>query len=251
MNPFSSRDAARLYAAGRPFYHPIIADHLRNFLPPDFKAVRALDVACGTGLSTRILLEFAEEVVGCDASAAMLELAFMDDRIRYVRAPAEALPFPDGVFDLLTLGSSLHWLDRPTALAEITRVLSLNGKLVIYDHGFTGEMAGIPAFASWHTARYLARYPAPPRDARPLQPADAAPFGLQLLRQASFSHLRPLNCDELIAYLLTQSNLAARLETGSLTETEATTWLKDELSPFFTSAQETFWFTGTIGYWSK
>jgi hypothetical protein len=117
--------------------------------------------------------------------------------------------------------------------------------------GFTGEMAGVPAFARWHTAHYLARHPAPPRDARPLQPADAAQFGLQLLRQTSFSHLWPLNCDELIAYLLTQSNLTARLKADILMEAEATIWLRQELSPFFMSINMPFKFAGSIGFWSR
>lgn len=82
-NPFSTSLAASLYAKGRPFYHPVIAELLRSALGKDFHVRHALDVACGTGLSTRILLEFADSVTGCDDARAMIDEAFLDPRITY------------------------------------------------------------------------------------------------------------------------------------------------------------------------
>ena len=54
---------------------------------------RALDVGCGTGLSSVALLDLAGEVVGIDAALAMLRHASRAQGVRYVASGAEALPF--------------------------------------------------------------------------------------------------------------------------------------------------------------
>jgi SAM-dependent methyltransferase len=51
--------------------------------------------------------------------------------MRYVRAPAEALPLKDRGFDLVSAGQCWHWFDRPRAALEARRVLAPGGFLVI------------------------------------------------------------------------------------------------------------------------
>lgn len=47
---------------------------------------------------------------------------------------AEAMPFPDGRFDLVVSTLSLHhWLDAKAGLAEMLRVLKPGGQAGIYD----------------------------------------------------------------------------------------------------------------------
>ena len=49
-------------------------------------------------------------------------------------ASANALPFPDGAFDMVvSTGSLHHWKDPAGALSEIHRVLKANGYALIYD----------------------------------------------------------------------------------------------------------------------
>ncbi|MEP6950275.1 MAG: GNAT family N-acetyltransferase [Ginsengibacter sp.] len=55
MNYFSPKNTAERYAKGRPFFHRNTIKHISEFIKIDNKLENALDVACGTGLSTTIL----------------------------------------------------------------------------------------------------------------------------------------------------------------------------------------------------
>ena len=88
-NYFDSRDVAERYSAVRPYLHPLVIEKVRDFLGLTEPVPRALDVACGTGLSTTTLKELSEQVVGVDPSDEMMARALQDDRLRYVRAPAQ------------------------------------------------------------------------------------------------------------------------------------------------------------------
>ena len=101
---------------------------------------RVLDVGCGTGTFVRRLVDRnpAQHAVGVDVSAGMLAEARRKvgaaPNARFVEAPAEALPFPDGAFDVVVTASALHYAARPEAvLAEAARVLRPGGRLVVLD----------------------------------------------------------------------------------------------------------------------
>src|SRR6266566_3385197 len=78
INFFASESAAQRYAKGRPYFHLIVIGRIKKRLALTFPVRRALDVGCGTGLSTMALKEIAERVVGIDSSAEMIGLARAD-----------------------------------------------------------------------------------------------------------------------------------------------------------------------------
>jgi ubiquinone/menaquinone biosynthesis C-methylase UbiE len=90
---------------------------------------RALDLACGTGLSTRGLVARDVAVTGIDVAANMLDVARRAGfaRATFYEARAEALPFADCSFALVTCGQAFHWFDGPRVLGEIGRVLVPGG----------------------------------------------------------------------------------------------------------------------------
>lgn len=100
---------------------------------------RVLDVACGTGLVSRALVErWGCRVVGLDQSAPMLGRARaklagdprLAERVTLVEGEAEALPFADGEFDHLTFTYLLRYVDDPAAtLAELARVVKPGGRI--------------------------------------------------------------------------------------------------------------------------
>ena len=100
---------------------------------------RALDVATGTGLVARELVERYDcRVVGLDQSASMLARArarlaadpALAARVELVDGEAEALPFGDAEFDHLTFTYLLRYVDDPAAtLRELVRVVRPGGRI--------------------------------------------------------------------------------------------------------------------------
>lgn len=91
------------------------------------------DIACGTGILTdRIQRELLpEEVYGIDMADGMLAQARKrSDRVRWMCAPAEKLPFADGFLDAVVTTSAFHFFDQPAALREFRRVLGPGGVVV-------------------------------------------------------------------------------------------------------------------------
>ncbi|MBL0256881.1 MAG: hypothetical protein IPQ03_04835 [Bacteroidetes bacterium] len=59
MNYFNRKTAAERYSRGRPDFHSNTLKHIKEYLQLDLKLDKALDIACGTGLSTKALLDIA------------------------------------------------------------------------------------------------------------------------------------------------------------------------------------------------
>ncbi len=93
-------------------------------------ARKIVDVACGTGiLSDRIERELRpDEIYGVDMSDGMLAQArARSDKVKFLRGPAEQLPFEDGTLDAVVTTSAFHFFNQPAALREFHRVLAPGG----------------------------------------------------------------------------------------------------------------------------
>jgi ubiquinone/menaquinone biosynthesis C-methylase UbiE len=97
------------------------------------RRVRALDCGCGTGANLSMLREFGT-AVGIDLTRAGLVFAHARGERRVAQATADALPFPDASFDLVTSFDMLQCVPDPAervAFAEIRRVLRPGGHAVL------------------------------------------------------------------------------------------------------------------------
>ncbi len=106
----------------------------------DTRAPLVLDVATGTGRLPLALLEqpgFQGQIVALDLSRRMLaqaaaKLVPFGERVRLMHHPAEALPFPDATFDLVTCLEALEFMmDARAVLRELIRVTRPGGLLVL------------------------------------------------------------------------------------------------------------------------
>jgi ubiquinone/menaquinone biosynthesis C-methylase UbiE len=105
---------------------------------------RLLDVACGAG---KVVVETAPRVqraVGVDLSDGMLALAHQRlaaeremralTNVEFHQAPSDALPFEAASFTAIVCTTALHHFPDPEeSIAEMARVLSPGGRIVIGD----------------------------------------------------------------------------------------------------------------------
>jgi len=101
------------------------------------RGMRLLDVATGTGLVARAAVSLVGDpraVVGLDPSAGMLRQARKALAGPLVQGGGEALPFPDGHFDVVSVGYALrHVTELGVAFREWLRVLKPAGRLVVLE----------------------------------------------------------------------------------------------------------------------
>lgn len=94
---------------------------------------RILDLAAGTGTSSRPFADAGARVVAADLSFGMLEVGLQrQPGLTFVNADALALPFADGGFDAVTISFGLRNVENTAAaLAELRRVTRPGGRIVI------------------------------------------------------------------------------------------------------------------------
>jgi ubiquinone/menaquinone biosynthesis C-methylase UbiE len=248
MTYFSYQTAAARYAQGRPYFHPLVMEKIKTTLGLHALVARALDVVCGAGQSTLALTALADEVVGADSSRAMLAAAPVAVSVRYVAARAEQLPFAGHTFDLLTAASALHWFDRAAFLAEAGRILRPGSWLAPYENGFSGRMLEDPVFERWIRETYAMRYPQPSRNCGPLTTEEAERAGFRIMQQERYTNEVVFSVEELVRYLLTQSNVIAVVETGAEAIDTVERWWSSSVALFFPQPRCTFLFGGSITY---
>lgn len=114
-----------------------------------------LDIGCGTGTFAGMLAcsAFPVRIVGLDYSPAMCRVAEekarrtgVEDRLHFVAADSEHLPFADASFDVVTCSNSFHhYPHQQVVVREMRRVLRPEGRLMLID-GFRDNIIGWVAF---------------------------------------------------------------------------------------------------------
>jgi len=116
------------FAGFRRFVSPLVDQALAGRSSP-----RTLDCGCGTG-GNLSLIGRAGAAYGFDVNPRGLQIAQRSGHRRLARASVDAIPFPDGTFDLVTSFDVIYALPEDvetTAMAEMYRVLRPGGALVL------------------------------------------------------------------------------------------------------------------------
>ncbi len=122
-------------------------------VPPD---MRWLDVGCGTGVLTQVILEhgLASRAVGVDTSEGLLAYAREKERhpaVNFRLGSAESLPVSPGSFDAAVSGLVLNFLTDPArGVAGMRRAVCPGGAVGAYVWDYAGEMQMLRHF--WDAA---------------------------------------------------------------------------------------------------
>jgi SAM-dependent methyltransferase len=231
VNPFAGEGAGERYARGRPQVHTRVASAIAERCGP---IARALDLGCGTGLSSRALRSHASRVVGVDPSRSMLAQAKRDGVVSLVRRHAEAIPLAAASVDLVAIGCAFHWCEREPLLAGVARVLRPGGRFAIYDSLFLGDESG--AMLRWLRDHYWKRLPECPRQPY-LSPGDPLPKPLRFEAWLEVGESAPMSLDDVVALVTSQASTLQAIDLGVLDLDTAEATLRAGLAPHFAAAE--------------
>ncbi len=133
---------------------------------------RVVEFGCGTGYFSEVLAGRAEELVATDLAPGMIEEARRALRgVENVRVQIEdcmRTSFAEGTFDAAFMSLVLHFVDGPTALREMRRILRPGGALISANLDFSALSAPEKvAFVARRLARrHFTRDVTPPVDRR-------------------------------------------------------------------------------------
>lgn len=120
---------AHLEAKGPAYFEQFVDVVRRCSSPGD----RILDVGCGTGESTRQIMQSDRNVVGTDLSQLFMQAHAPSRSVPpFVTSDASRLPFPSGSFDVVCAMEFIeHVWPVEAVLREMDRILKPSGRLVM------------------------------------------------------------------------------------------------------------------------
>ena len=146
-------------------------EKMYELIRPIVKAKTVLELAAGTGMIAKNIVNTAAYIEATDASAEMIAEAKRDNRSAKLYFSVQdmfCLPYAEESFDVVIVSNALHIVPQPEkALAEIRRVLKDDGVLIAptFTHAgnsFSGKvkaffmkLAGFPLHSRWTSEEYL------------------------------------------------------------------------------------------------
>ena len=146
-------------------------EEIYELIRPIVRHKTVLELATGTGLIAKHIVNAAALVEATDASAEMIAEAKRDNHSAKLHFSAQDmfhLPYANQSFDVVIVSNALHIVPQPEkALQEIKRVLKDDGTLIAptFTHAgnsFSGKvkaffmkLAGFPLHSRWTSAEYL------------------------------------------------------------------------------------------------
>ena len=146
-------------------------EKMYELIRPIVKAKTVLELAAGTGMIAKNIVNAAAHIEATDASAEMIAEAKRDNRSAKLHFSVQdmfCLPYANQSFNVVIVSNALHIVPQPEkALREIRRVLKDDGVLIAptFTHAgnsFSGKvraffmkLAGFPLHSRWTSEEYL------------------------------------------------------------------------------------------------
>lgn len=146
-------------------------DEMYKLIRPVVKAKTVLELATGTGLIAKNIVNAAAHIEATDASPEMIAEAKRDNQSAKLHFSVQdmfCLPYAKESFNVVIVSNALHIVPQPEkALAEIHRVLRDDGVLIAptfthAENSFFGnskafflKLAGFPLHSRWTSEEYL------------------------------------------------------------------------------------------------
>ena len=146
-------------------------EEMYKLIRPVVRHKTVLELAAGTGLIAKHIVNAAAHIEATDASAEMIAEAKRDNRSAKLHFSVQdmfRLPYAEESFDVVIVSNALHIVPQPEkALQEIKRVLKDGGVLIAptFTHAgnsFSGrakaffmKLAGFPLRSKWTSEEYL------------------------------------------------------------------------------------------------
>jgi ubiquinone/menaquinone biosynthesis C-methylase UbiE len=128
---------ADVYNQYRPQLPSIIGDILSQLAGPG-RPLRVVDIASGTGLSTRLWKDRDATVIGIEPSPDMRAIAERlqaedQSNITFQEGISTDTGLPDASADIVTISQALHWMEPAPTFQEIARILRPRGIFAAID----------------------------------------------------------------------------------------------------------------------
>lgn len=146
-------------------------DEMYALIRPVVKGKTVLELATGTGLIAKNIVNAAAHIEASDTSAEMIREAKRRNhsaKLYFSVQDMFCLPYADESFEVVIVSNALHIVPQPEkALAEIHRVLRDDGVLIAptfthAENSFFGnskafllKLAGFPLHSRWTSGEYL------------------------------------------------------------------------------------------------
>ena len=146
-------------------------EEMYALIRPVVKGKTVLELATGTGLIAKNIVNAAAHIEATDASVGMIAEAKRDNQSAKLHFSVQdmfRLPYAGKSFDVVIVSNALHIVPQPEkALAEIHRVLRDDGVLIAptfthAENSFFGnskafflKLAGFPLHSRWTSEEYL------------------------------------------------------------------------------------------------
>lgn len=146
-------------------------EKMYGLIRPVVKGKTVLELAAGTGLIAKNIVNVAAHIEATDASVEMIAEAKRNNhsaKLHFSVQDMFRLPYADKSFEVVIVSNALHIVPQPEkALAEIQRVLRDDGVLIAptFTHAensffenskaFFLKLAGFPLHSKWTSEEYL------------------------------------------------------------------------------------------------